>query len=61
MPSVTKLEFDGSLEHGGTTYFIYSRVGSAAGLEIFISSDVWPLSPGRCPVVPTSAVIPHLG
>lgn len=29
---ITSLEFDGGVAHGGVTYFVYSRVGSAAGV-----------------------------
>lgn len=29
--AVTSLEFDGQVDHGGVHYFVYSRVGSAAG------------------------------
>lgn len=30
---ITRLEFDGALEHDGTQYFVYSTVGSSAGLD----------------------------
>lgn len=29
--AVTALEFDGSVKHGGVTYYVYSQVGSSAG------------------------------
>jgi hypothetical protein len=34
--TIRSLEFDGVVEQDGAVYFIYSRVGSAAGVAEFI-------------------------